>query len=119
MLTYVGEKTIDQIKCYSDKQLADMAAADRSKKAGKNVKVSNTASSADGTVVIDLDDGSEYKIDRFTGTGTDERGNAVDLPQTGMNSLGLAAAKAVAGILIFLGAAAMYVSGVFRRKKDC
>ncbi|WP_295071672.1 S8 family serine peptidase [Ruminococcus sp.] len=119
VLTYVGEKTIDQLKCYSDKQLADMAAADRCKKAGKNVKVSNTASSADGTVVINLDDGSEYKVDRFTGTGTDEKGNAVDLPQTGMNSLGLAASKAAAGILIILGAAAMFVSGVFRRKKDC
>ena len=94
-----------------------MAAADHSKKAGKNVKVSGTVSSEDGTVVIGFEDGSEYSIDRFSGTGTDEKGAAVDLPQTGNNDISAAAAAAGAVILMILGAEALYASGVFRRKK--
>ena len=116
-LTYAGEKTIDKTAFYTDKKLADMAAADHSKKAGKNVKVSGTVSSEDGTVVIGFEDGSEYSIDRFSGTGTDEKGAAVDLPQTGNNDISAAAAAAGAVILMILGAEALYASGVFRRKK--
>ena len=115
MLTYAGEKTLEKTKFYSDKKLADMAAADRSKKAGKKVKVSETVSSDDGTVSIRFDDGSEYKVDRFSGKGTDENGKAVDLPKTGIIDHSLAAAAA----FITIGAAAVFVSRRSRRKEEC
>jgi len=95
-----------------------MAAADRSKKAGKKVKVTETISSEDGTVNVKFDDGSEYRIDRFTGKGTDEKGEEVDLPQTGNNSLTTAAAAAAGGILMLLGSAAVFASVSFRRKEE-
>lgn len=115
MLTYAGEKTLEKTKFYSDKKLADMAAADRSKKAGKKVKVSETVSSDDGTVSIRFDDGSEYKVDRFSGKGTDENGKAVDLPKTGIIDHSLAAAAA----FITIGAAAVFASRRSRRKEEC
>lgn len=114
MLAYAGENTV----FYSDKKLADMAAADRSKKTGKKVEVSETVSSDDGTVVVRFNDGSEYRIDRFTGTGADEKGAEVNLPQTGINDLSSAATAAAAAILIILGSAAVLASRVFRRKED-
>ena len=115
MLTYAGEKSLENTRFYSDKKLADMAAVDRSKKAGKQVKVSETVSSDDGTVTVRFDDGSEYRVDRFTGKGTDENGKAVDLPKTGISDHSFAAAAA----LITLGAAAVFVSRKYRRKEDC
>ena len=119
MLTYAGEKTIDSIGFYTDDKLAKMAAADHSKKVGKKVNVSSTISSDDGTVAIKFDDGSEYRIDRFSGTGTDEKGEAVDLPQTGNNDISSAAAAGGAVVMILLGGAAIFASRKFRRKEDC
>ncbi len=117
-LVYSGEKTIDKKNFYSDKQLSAMAAADRSKKAGRKIKVSETVSSEDGTVAVKFEDGSEYRIDRFTGKGTDDKGEAVDLPQTGNNDISTAAAAALGGILILLGSAAVLASKVLRRKEE-
>ncbi|MBR3043508.1 MAG: S8 family serine peptidase [Oscillospiraceae bacterium] len=117
ILTFAGEKPLSQTAFYTDQKLTEMAAADRSKKTGKPAAVSETVCSEDGTVVIKFDDGAEYKVDRFTGKGTDENGNAVNLPQTGNNDLSSAGAAAGAGILIFFGAAAVWVSGAFRRKE--
>jgi len=119
VLVYAGEKTLDSITFYTDQEIVDMAAADRSKKTGKDVQVSETVVNDDGTVVIQFEDGSRYSIDRFSGKGTDEKGNAVNLPQTGNNGLSSAAAAAGAGILILFGAAAVWASGTFRRKEDC
>ncbi|SHM79935.1 Fn3-like domain-containing protein [Ruminococcus flavefaciens] len=119
ILTYIGEKTLDKTVFYTDKKLADMAAADHSKKIGKKVKVTETVSSEDGTVAIRFDDGSEYKINRFSGKGTDENGKAVDLPQTGNNDISSAAEAVGAVILIILGTAAVFASRKFRRKEDC
>lgn len=104
---------------YTTSQLAKMAAADHSKKVGKKVNVSRTVSSDDGTVAIKFDDGSEYRIDRFTGTGTDEKGEAVNLPQTGNNDISSAAAAGGAVVMILLGGAAIFASRKFRRKEDC
>ena len=118
-LVYAGEETLDSITFYTDQELIDMAAADRSKKAGKDVQVSETVVNEDGTVVIRFEDGSAYTIDRFTGEGTDENGKAVNLPQTGNNDLSSAAAAAGALVLILFGAAAVWASGTFRRKEDC
>ncbi|MBP0967193.1 MAG: Fn3-like domain-containing protein, partial [Oscillospiraceae bacterium] len=119
VLVYAGEKTLDSITFYTDQEIVDMAAADRSKKTGKDVQVSETVVNDDGTVVIQFEDGSRYSIDRFSGKGTDEKGTAVNLPQTGNNGLSSAAAAAGAGILILFGAAAVWASGTFRRKEDC
>lgn len=118
MLAYAGEKTIDKTVFYSDKKLAEMAAADRSQKTGKKAEVSETISSDDGTVVVRFADGSEYRIDRFTGTGADEKGAEVNLPQTGINDLGTAAAATAAAVLIILGSAAVLASCVLRRRED-
>ena len=95
-----------------------MAAADRSRKAGKKVSVSEIVSSDDGTVAIRFDNGSEYTIDRFTGTGTDEKGREVNLPQTGNNDITAAALAVGAGILTIIGAATVFASGRSRRKED-
>ena len=50
--------------------------------------------------------------------GTDSKQNAVNLPQTGNHDCSTAAAAAGSVVLMMLGAAAVYASGVLRRKED-
>ena len=57
-------------------------------------------------------------IDPATGKGKDSKGNNVDLPQTGINSMKKVAAAAVAVSFMTIGAGLAYVSGVGRKKKD-
>lgn len=118
MLRYVREESLDSTSFYSNKELAEMAAKDRSDKTGKSAVVTETVNNEDGTVTLKFDDGTAYKIDRFTGTGTDGNGNEVDLPQTGNNDITSAAAAAGAGMLVLLGSAAVFFSGILRRRRD-
>ena len=60
----------------------------------------------------------QYTIDPKTGTGVNAAGEEVNLPQTGNNASGTAAAAASAAALTVLGAFAVIKSGIFRRKEE-
>ncbi len=119
MMIYINEETIDRTGYYTDAQIAEMAAADRSQKTGKTVTVRGTTDLQGGSLQIQFDDGSEYIIDQITGVGTDADSNPVILPQTGNHDRSTAAAAAGSVVLMMLGAAAVYASGVLRRKEKC
>ncbi len=101
------------------KDMGKMALKDYETKTGKTAANSVTKENADGTVTIDLIDLSGNVIDTYTinpetGIGTNSKGAEVNLPQTGNNSLGTAAAVAAALALLGAGAAAVKAS----RKKE-
>ena len=92
-------------------------------KTGKDAAEAVLKDSKNGTFTVILSDEKgnvldTYTIDPETGKGKDSKGNDVDLPQTGNNSLKTAAAAAVAVTFMTVGAAAVYTSGVCRKKKD-
>jgi hypothetical protein len=118
MLKFVRTESSEGTEFYSDKELKEMAAKDRSDKTGDSAIVTEAVDSGDGTVTLKFSDGYEYKVDRFTGTGTDADGNEVDLPQTGNNNISSAAAAAGAGLMVLLGSAAVFFSGLLRRRKE-
>lgn len=118
MLKFVRTESSEGTEFYSDKELKEMAAKDRSDKTGDSAIAVEAVDSGDGTVTIKFSDGYEYTIDRFTGTGTDADGNEVDLPQTGNNNMSSAAAAAGAGMMVLLGSAAVLCSGRLRRRKE-
>lgn len=92
-------------------------------KTGKNAASSETNVNKDGTLTVELKDENgnvidKYTVDPETGKGTDADGNEVDLPQTGINSLGTAGAAVGAVMLMLAGAAAVHGSGVLRKKEN-
>ncbi len=103
---------------YTSEELGEMALKNYWYKTGIETGVRGTETHPDGTVTIWLDTSVEYKVDHFTGKGTDAAGNETDLPQTGNNDITTASAETVAGVLMLFGAAAVLASGAFRRKKD-
>ena len=108
---------------FSAEEISKMAARDHFIKTGENVNASEAKENSDGTYTVSLtdDEGNvidTYTIDPYTGKGTNESGNEVELPQTGMNSPVSAGTAAASAILVLAGTAAVYSSGVFRRKKD-
>ena len=104
-------------------QMGDYAKADYKSKTGKDATETVLKDNCDGTFSIILSDDKgnvldTYTIDPATGKGKDSKGNNVDLPQTGINSMKKVAAAAVAVSFMTIGAGLVYVSGVGRKKKD-
>ena len=103
--------------------MGEMAAADYKSKNSTAPADSVLKDNGDGSFSIILSDDKgnvldTYTIDPATGKGKDSKGNDVDLPQTGNNSVKTVAAVAAAAALMTVGAGAAFVSGVGRKKKD-
>ena len=104
-------------------EMGSIAMADYKAKNGIAPADSVTKDNGDGTYSIIMKDDKgnvldTYTIDPATGKGKDSKGNDVELPQTGNNSMKTAAAAAVAVTFMAVGAAAVIGSGVGRKKKD-
>lgn len=104
-------------------EIGKMAEKDYFAKTGKVAAASEAKENKDGTYTYELKDEKgnvvdTYTIDPVTGKGKDADGKEVDLPQTGINSLGTAGAAAASVMLILAGAAAVCGSGILRKKED-
>ena len=100
-----------------------MSKKDYKVKNGVMPENSRFTDNGDGTysIVLSDKDGNvldTYTLDSATGIGTDSKGNEVNLPQTGNNSVGAVAAVSAASILMFAGMALAAHSGVCHRKKE-
>jgi len=116
--TKAEDKTIG-----TNDEIAKMVEKDYFVKTGKKAASSELSENKDGSVTVELKDADgkmidKYTIDPETGKGTDANGEAVELPQTGINSLGTAGAAVGAVMLMLAGAAAVYGSGVIRKKEN-
>ena len=104
-------------------KIGDYVKADYKEKTGKDAAEAVLKDSKNGTFTVILSDEKgnvldKYIIDPETGKGKNSKGVDVDLPQTGNNSVKTVAAAAVAVTFMTVGAAAVYASGVGRKKKD-
>ena len=99
---------------YSNDELCQWASKYYQDKNGTVPKNVTASVNADGTVSIDLGGIDTYTVDPETGKGTDKRGNAVDLPATGMTSPLSAIVGTGAVLMTLLGGAILSKSG----KKD-
>ena len=119
-----GEEIIEEKPdIASDEELCEWAEKDYQKKNG--VKYTNAVISSDenGRRVITISDKSgkvldKYTIDPKTGKGSDSDGEAVDLPQTGNNSMTNLFILLGAIMSVIMGAFAIRASGVIRRRED-
>ncbi len=99
---------------YSNDELCQWASKYYQDKNGTVPKNVTASVNADGTVSIDLGGIDTYTVDPETGKGTDKKGNAVDLPATGMTSPLSAIVGTGAVLMTLLGGAILSKSG----KKD-
>ena len=93
-----------------------MALKDYEQKNGSSPESAEAVLNEDGTVTIQMGD-EAYTVDPVTGQGTNSAGEAVDLPQTGNNSVKTAAAAGIAALFTASGAFAVFKSGIFRKKR--
>ena len=109
---------------YTIEQLADMAEKDYEEKTGIRPVNALPMINADDSVTIAVYDENEQPLDAYildpnTGTGelhSDK--SAVNLPQTGNNSMAMAGTAAAAMALTVAGAFALAKSGMLRKKED-
>ncbi len=109
-------------KGFTNEQLADYARKDYAGKNGTTPANTAVTSNADGSVSVILYDASgnvldTYRLDPVTGKGTDQNGNAVNLPQTGVQSTGTAV-TASAAVLMAVSGAFMMLRSLGRKKKE-
>ncbi len=105
-----------------DETLCGWAENDYRKKTGSEVSASVTEK-ANGQITVTLTDADgntvdTYVIDTATGTGTNNAGETVDLPQTGVTAADSMLLMLCGWLLTALGAAAVIGSGVFRRRDE-
>ena len=108
---------------YSLDKLCDMAKKDYKKKNGTAPANATAKINKDGSVSIELTDkdGSvidTYTVDAVSGEGTNSKGEAVNLPQTGNNAPDTVAKASASAFLTFAGLLAVLKSGIFRRKRE-
>ncbi len=107
--TTVSTEQPTKPQTYNDESLCEMAVKDYEVRTGVKPANAEPNEAADGAVSITLKDSEgnvldKYTINRDTAAGTDSAGNAVDLPQTGINDPFDAAAAAGAAGLTIIGA---------------
>ena len=117
------ESSTETVNIASDEELCNWAKNDYQKKNGTSDTTAAISEKNNGDYEITITDKSgkildQYTIDPKTGTGVNTAGETVNLPQTGNNASGTAAAAASAAALTVLGAFAVIKSGVFRRKEE-
>jgi hypothetical protein len=109
---------------YSKDELQKMAAKDYEEKTGIKPADTHSMTNVGGSVtVVFTDENGEdfdaYNLDPDTGVGEKfSDGSAVNLPQTGVNSLALAGTLAGACAVTLLGMGAVIKSGKLRKKED-
>ena len=92
--------TAKDLKCYDFTRITKMALEDYKSRTGTAVKGYIASCDEEGKVEISMfiadtgEDADTYMIDLYTGLGTNQNGEAVNLPQTGNNVPGAAAATA-------------------------
>ena len=124
ILTFVREESNKNFKVYSMLDLEKMAVKDCADKLGTKVEIAAIGYDSEGNARIHLinpengDEAGVYLIDQLSGTGTDENGEAINLPQTGNNSMTNLLAALGAFLLTGFGFAALKQSGMLRRKKE-
>ena len=122
-----GEKSIESPEekpdVASDEELCDWARKDYQKK--NDVKYTNATirNNDKGEREITITDKTgkvlgKYTVDPQTGTGTDSEGEAVDLPQTGNNSMTHLLILLGAIMSVVIGAFAIKASGMIRRREN-
>ncbi len=109
---------------YSTDELQKMAAKDYEEKTGIRPAETHSMTNVGGSVTVVFTDKNGEDFDAYTvdpDTGIGEKfsdGSAVNLPQTGNNSLAMAGALAGASALTLLGVGAVIKSGKLRKKED-
>ena len=109
---------------YSTDELQEMAAKDYEERTGIKPVSTHSMTNAGGSVTVVFTDENGEDFDAYTldpDTGVGEKfsdGSAVNLPQTGVNSLALAGALAGASALTLLGVGAVIASGKLRKKEE-
>jgi hypothetical protein len=103
--------------------MGDYAKADYKAKTGTDAAETVLKDNRDGTYSIILSDDKgnvldTYTIDPTTGKGKNSNGDAVDLPQTGNNSLDTVTLVTIAVIFTLVGAYAIAKSGFYRKKEE-
>jgi LPXTG-motif cell wall-anchored protein len=121
MLVYKSDESFDTFDFYTLSELTEMAMTDLEQKTGTRPESAETFIDETGTVVVQMNgaDGEPadfYSVDPATGTGEDQEGGAVDLPQTGISDVQPMVWAMLAVLLTAAGVLAMAKSGVLRRR---
>ncbi|MBR0485869.1 MAG: S8 family serine peptidase, partial [Oscillospiraceae bacterium] len=108
---------------YSLDKLCDMAKKDYEKKNGTVPSRADAKINKDGSVSIELTDkdGSvmdTYTVDAVSGEGTNSKGEAVSLPQTGNNAPDTVAKASASAFLTLAGLFTVLKSGIFSKKRE-
>jgi len=109
---------------YSSDELQKMAAKDYEEKTGIKPADTHSMTNAEGSVTVVFTDEKGEDFDAYTvdpDTGVGEKfsdGSAVNLPQTGVNSLALTGTLTGAAAVALLGLGAVIMSGKLRKKEE-
>ena len=109
---------------YSSDELQKMAAKDYEEKTGIKPADTHSMTNAEGSVTVVFTDEKGEDFDAYTvdpDTGVGEKfsdGSAVNLPQTGVNSLALTGTLTGAADVALLGLGAVIMSGKLRKKEE-
>ena len=103
--------------------MCNMVVIDFEKKKGIAPAKTEITEQTDSAIVIRLSDADGnvldvYTLDRVTGLGTNQQGEAISLPETGVTSAGNAAAAAGAAVVAAAGFLLIFQSGILRRRKN-
>lgn len=108
-LVFVKPIEKEDVKVCSIIELAHWAVKDYERNNNTDADICATGNDDEGNVIVHIcdvlrpDEDMIYTIDPFTGKGTNENGETVNLPQTGNNSLDLLMMLAGSATLICLG----------------
>jgi predicted lactoylglutathione lyase len=107
----------------SDDDLCKWSIKDYKKKTGKSAENTEITVNQNGMYEISITDNSGNLLDTYTinpenGKGKNSKGEEVNLPQTGNNSVGTAVATTSAFVLTITGVLAIIKSGIFNKKRE-
>lgn len=123
VLTFKTDETLATFEFYTAPELCEMAKKDYEQKNGTAPADAEIVIDTDFNVTVQLKDESGKVIDTYTvdpadGTGTNAEGEAVDLPQTGINDAKPMTIALFAFMLTAAGALTIVKSGVLRKKDE-
>lgn len=115
--------TDEQTVSVSPYEMSNWAKTDYFKKTGVEPYASTYTENDDGTLTITLLDEAGNVLDKYTvhpntGIGFNSSGEAVDLPQTGINTTSHLLIMIGAFLMLGFGAAAVWISDIGRRREE-